>query len=182
MVDQPLRKSQTLFTAQERKAFLLQATEKLPNVEIEVFDTLLVDFARKHGARALVKGLRAISDFEYEFEMNQLNRKLAAEIESVYLMASPQYSFLRSSGVQELATFGADIEDLVPDGVAEALHERLSRGGDVETFRGQGRNLPKSGLEASVDVLVLIDKLDELVHNAKPVPLTDQVRVDREEI
>ncbi len=129
VVDQPLRKSQTLFTAQERKAFLLQATEKLPNVEIEVFDTLLVDFARKHGARSLVKGLRAISDFEYEFEMNQLNRKLADDIESVYLMASPQYSFLRSSGVRELATFGADIEDLVPDGVAEALHERLSRGG-----------------------------------------------------
>jgi pantetheine-phosphate adenylyltransferase len=128
VVDQPLRKSQTLFTADERKSFLLQATEKLPNVEIEVFDTLLVDFARKHGARSLVKGLRAISDFEYEFEMNQLNRKLADDIESVYLMASPQYSFLRSSGVRELATFGASIEDLVPDGVAEALHERLSRG------------------------------------------------------
>ena len=128
VVDQPLRKSQTLFTAAERKGFLLQATEKLPNVEIEVFDTLLVDFARKHGARSLVKGLRAISDFEYEFEMNQLNRKLADDIESVYLMASPQYSFLRSSGVRELATFGASIEDLVPDGVAEALHERLSRG------------------------------------------------------
>jgi len=83
VVDQPLRKGQTLFTAEERKAFLLQATEKIPNVEIEVFDTLLVDFARKHGARALVKGLRAISDFEYEFEMNQLNRKLADDIEMV---------------------------------------------------------------------------------------------------
>jgi pantetheine-phosphate adenylyltransferase len=129
VVDQPLRKSQTLFTAAERRGFLLQATQKLGNVEIEVFDTLLVDFARKHGARSLVKGLRAISDFEYEFEMNQLNRKLASDIESVYLMASPQYSFLRSSGVRELATFGASIEDLVPDGVAEALHERLSRGG-----------------------------------------------------
>jgi pantetheine-phosphate adenylyltransferase len=127
VVDQPLRKGQTLFTAEERKAFVLQATEKLPNVEIEVFDTLLVDFARKHGARALVKGLRAISDFEYEFEMNQLNRKLADDIESVYLMSSPQYSFLRSSGVRELATFGASIEDLVPKGVAKALHDRLSR-------------------------------------------------------
>jgi pantetheine-phosphate adenylyltransferase len=127
VVNQPLRKGQTLFTADERRAFLLQATEKLGNVEIEVFDTLLVDFARKHGARALVKGLRAISDFEYEFEMNQLNRKLADDIESVYLMSSPQYSFLRSSGVRELATFGASIEDLVPKGVAKALHERLSR-------------------------------------------------------
>jgi pantetheine-phosphate adenylyltransferase len=127
VVDQPLRKSQTLFTAAERKGFLLQATQKLKNVEIDTFDTLLVDFARKHGARALVKGLRAISDFEYEFEMNQLNRKLAHDIESVYLMASPQYSFLRSTGVRELATFGADIEDLVPEGVAQALHDRLSR-------------------------------------------------------
>jgi pantetheine-phosphate adenylyltransferase len=127
VVDQPLRKSQTLFTAEERKGFLLQATQKLGNVEVETFDTLLVDFAGKHGARALVKGLRAISDFEYEFEMNQLNRKLAPEIESVYLMASPEYSFLRSTGVRELATFGASIEDLVPEGVAQALHDRLSR-------------------------------------------------------
>jgi pantetheine-phosphate adenylyltransferase len=127
VVNQPLRKSATLFSAEERKAFLLQATEKLGNVEIEVFDTLLVDFARKRGARALVKGLRAISDFEYEFEMNQLNRKLAPDIESVYLMASPQYSFLSSSGIRELATFGANIEDLVPKGVAKALHDRLSR-------------------------------------------------------
>ena len=125
-----MRKEKTLFTAEERRAFLLQATEKLANVEVDVFDTLLVDFARKHGARALVKGLRAISDFEYEFEMNQLNRKLAPDIESVYLMASPEYSFLSSSGIKELATFGADIEDLVPDGVAKALHDRLSRGDD----------------------------------------------------
>jgi pantetheine-phosphate adenylyltransferase len=128
VVNQPVRKAKTLFTAEERKAFLLQATEKFGNVEVDVFDTLLVDFARKHDARALVKGLRAISDFEYEFEMNQLNRKLAPDIESVYLMASPQYSFLSSSGIRELATFGADIEDLVPEGVAKALHDRLSRG------------------------------------------------------
>jgi pantetheine-phosphate adenylyltransferase len=130
VVNQPVRKAKTLFTAEERKGFLLQATDKLPNVEIDVFDTLLVDFARKHGARALVKGLRAISDFEYEFEMNQLNRKLDPDIESVYLMASPEYSFLSSSGIRELATFGADIEDLVPSGVAKALHDRLSRDGD----------------------------------------------------
>src|SRR5207247_11112072 len=126
-VNQPVRKPQPLFTAEERRAFLLQATDKFPNVKVEVFDTLLVDFARKHGARALVKGLRAISDFEYEFEMNQLNRHMASDIESVYLMASPEYSFLSSSGVRELATFGANIDGLVPNGVAQALHERLSR-------------------------------------------------------
>jgi pantetheine-phosphate adenylyltransferase len=129
IVNQPLRKQATLFTAEERLEFLLQATEKLGNVEAEVFDTLLVDFAHRHGATALVKGLRAISDFEYEFEMNQLNRKLAPEIETVYLMASPEYSFIRSSGIKEMATFGARVEDLdlVPAPVATALRERVSR-------------------------------------------------------
>ncbi len=127
VVNLPQRKQATLFTAQERLEFLLQATEKLPNVEAEVFDTLLVDFAHRQGATALVKGLRAISDFEYEFEMNQLNRKLAPEIETVYLMASPEYSFIRSSGIKEMATFGAKVDDLVPAPVATALRERISR-------------------------------------------------------
>lgn len=129
VVNHPVRKEKTLFTAEERRAFVLQATRKLENVEVEVFDTLLVDFAQKHGASALVKGLRAISDFEYELEMNQLNRKLAPNIESMYLMASPQFSFLSSSGVKEMATFGASVADLVPDGVSEALQERLRGGG-----------------------------------------------------
>jgi pantetheine-phosphate adenylyltransferase len=127
VVNQPLRKQATLFPAEQRLEFVLQATEKLRNVEAEVFDTLLVDFAHKHGATALVKGLRAISDFEYEFEMNQLNRKLAPEIETVYLMASPEYSFIRSSGIKEMATFGAKVDDLVPEPVAIALRERISR-------------------------------------------------------
>jgi pantetheine-phosphate adenylyltransferase len=127
VVHQPWRKQKTLFTAEERCNFVLQATQKLGNVKVEVFDTLLVDFAQKHGAVALVKGLRAISDYEYEFEMNQLNRMLAPDIESVYLMASPQYSFLSSSGVKELATFGADVDELVPAEVAKAIRERLDR-------------------------------------------------------
>ena len=80
----------------------------------EPFNTLVVEFARKVGASAIVKGLRAISDFEYELEMHQLNRRQDPEIESVYLMASSQYSFLSSSGVKELATFGGRIDDLVP--------------------------------------------------------------------
>jgi pantetheine-phosphate adenylyltransferase len=99
----------------------------LGNIDVQPFSTLLVEFARERGAMAIVKGLRAISDFEYELEMNQLNRRQAPEIESVYLMASAKYSFLSSSGVKELATFGGDIEDLVPDEVAAALKERLSR-------------------------------------------------------
>ena len=76
---------------------------------------------------AIIKGLRAISDFEYELEMNQLNRRQAPEIESIYLMASPKYSFISSSGVKELATFGGEIDDLVTEEVARALKERLGR-------------------------------------------------------
>ena len=129
VVNQPTRKQQTVFSAEERLAFLQQAVAAQANVEVEVFSILLVEFAREHGAGAIVKGLRAISDFEYEFEMNQLNRKLAPEIESVYIIASPDYSFLSSTGVKEMATFGADVSDLVPPPVAEALVERLRRPG-----------------------------------------------------
>ena len=114
--------------AEERVSFIQEEVADLRNVQVKAFSNLVVEFARESGANAIVKGLRAISDFEYEFEMNQLNRKLAADIESVYLMASPEYSFLSSSGIKELATFGAEIEDLVPPYVAEALHDRLSRG------------------------------------------------------
>jgi pantetheine-phosphate adenylyltransferase len=127
VVNQPTRKQQTVFSAEERMAFLKEAVAAHGNVEVEVFSVLLVEFARKHGAGVVVKGLRAISDFEYEFEMNQLNRKLAPEIESVYIIASPDYSFLSSTGVKEMATFGADVSDLVPPPVAEALVERLRR-------------------------------------------------------
>ncbi len=127
VVNHPWRKGQTLFSAEERVQFVKNATSNLPNITVEPFSTLLVEFARDRDARAIVKGLRAISDFEYELEMNQLNRKQAPDVESVYLMASAKYSFLRSSGVKELATFGGDIDELVPAEVAKALKERLSR-------------------------------------------------------
>jgi pantetheine-phosphate adenylyltransferase len=127
VVRQPIRKEKTLFTADERREFIRDATAELGNVEVEVFSNLLVEFARDHGATAIVKGLRAISDFEYEFEMNQLNRNLAPDLESVYIIASPNYSFLSSTGVKELATFGGDVSNLVPGPVSEALVERLER-------------------------------------------------------
>ena len=127
VVNLPWRKGKTVFTTEERLEFLRNATSHLLNVSIEPFSTLLVEFARERGAMTIVKGLRAISDFEYELEMNQLNHKQAPQIESVYLMASGKYSFLSSSGVKELATFGGDIDDLVPKEVAAALKERLSR-------------------------------------------------------
>ncbi len=129
VVNQPTRKQTTLFTAEERKGFIDEAVSRngLANVQVEIFSILVVELARRHEAKAIVKGLRAISDFEYEFEMNQLNRKLAPEIESIYIIASPDYSFLSSTGVKEMATFGGDVSDLVPHGVGSALAERLKR-------------------------------------------------------
>jgi pantetheine-phosphate adenylyltransferase len=168
VVNASVRKDKSLFPAEERIRFIEEATAHLGNVRVDTFGVLIVDYARAIGAKAIVKGLRAISDFEYELEMNQLNRHLATDIESVYLMASPQYSFLSSSGVKEIATFGGDISDLVPEAVARRLKEAL--------------RADEPSARSSMDVLVLIDKLDDLVHNAKQVPLTDQVRVDKEEI
>jgi pantetheine-phosphate adenylyltransferase len=127
VVNASVRKNKALFTAEERIEFIETATGHLGNVRVEPFSNLVVEFAREHGARAIVKGLRAISDFEYELEMNQLNRQLASDIESIYLMASPQYSFLSSSGVKEIATFGGDVSDLVPEPVARRLKEALAR-------------------------------------------------------
>jgi pantetheine-phosphate adenylyltransferase len=125
VVDVQVRKQEPLFSAAERCRFVEEATAELGNVEVEAFSNLLVQFARDKGATAVVKGLRAISDFEFEFEMAQLNRLLAAEIESIYIIASPTYSFLSSTGVKEMATFGGDVSELVPAPVATALAEKL---------------------------------------------------------
>jgi pantetheine-phosphate adenylyltransferase len=127
VANNPVRKSGTLFTGEERRGFIEEATADLENVEVQVFAELLVEFARRNDATAVVKGLRAISDFEYEFEMAQLNRLLASEIESIYIIASPSYSFLSSTGVKEMATFGGDVSELVPPPVAAALAERLEK-------------------------------------------------------
>lgn len=127
VVNKPMRKNATLFTAEERKAFIEAATADLDNVEVKIFSDLLVQFAREVDATVVIKGLRAISDFEYEFEMAQLNHKLDPEIESVYVFARPDFSFLSSTGVKEMAIFNADISELVPAPVATALADRLGR-------------------------------------------------------
>jgi pantetheine-phosphate adenylyltransferase len=128
VVNKPVRKgSSTLFATDERVEFIRAEVKDLQNVEVKSFDNLLVKFARENGATAIVKGLRAISDFEYEFEMNQLNRTMDPEIESIYLMSSPNFSFLSSSGVKELAMFGGDLSQLVPEAVAKRLKEELQR-------------------------------------------------------
>ena len=117
-----------LLPVEERVDLLREALSKIPNVEVDVFKELVVDFARRWEARVIVKGLRVISDFEYEFQMNQLNRTLAPEIETVYVMASPSVSFVSSSGVKEIASFGGNVEDLVPPAVARRLKELFPSG------------------------------------------------------
>jgi pantetheine-phosphate adenylyltransferase len=113
----------TMFSVEERVAFLQEALAGLENVEIDVFSELVVDFARRWGANTMVKGLRVISDFEWEFQMNQLNRTLAPDVETVYVMASPKFSFVSSSGVKEIAAFGGNVDELVPAAVARRFRE-----------------------------------------------------------
>jgi pantetheine-phosphate adenylyltransferase len=116
-----------MFSVEERVDFLRDALKGSDNVEVEVFSELVVEFARRWGAKTMVKGLRAISDFEWEFQMHNLNRNLAPEVETMYLMSSPQYSFLSSSGVKEVASFGGSVADLVPEPVARRFQEMFPR-------------------------------------------------------
>ena len=122
------RHKKTLFSLEERVEFLKEALAALENVEVDVFSELVVDFARRWEARVIVKGLRVISDFEWEFQMNQLNRHLAPEIETVYVMASSEVSFVSSSGVKEIAAFGGKVDELVPETVARRLAEKFPNG------------------------------------------------------
>ena len=128
VVNNPHHKS-PLFTVEERVVLLKDALGGVvENVEIDIFSELVVEFARRWEAKVIVKGLRVVSDFEWEFQMNQLNRHLAPEIETVYVMASPQVSFVSSSGVKEIASFGGNVEELVPKAVAARLKEMFPNG------------------------------------------------------
>ena len=120
-----LRKKPRL-PAAERARLIEKVTTDLENVSVEVMEGLLVDFAREQGARVIVKGLRAVSDFESEFEQAQLNRKMFPELETVFIMASAEHSFLSSSVVREIASLGADVRGLVPDGIVETVREIYS--------------------------------------------------------
>jgi pantetheine-phosphate adenylyltransferase len=117
-----------MFSVDDRVEFLREALADIPNVEVDVFAELVVDFARRWGARTMVKGLRVISDFEWEFQMNHLNRTLAPDVETMYVMASPQYSFVSSSGVKEVAAFGGRVDELVPEPVARRFRELFPNG------------------------------------------------------
>jgi pantetheine-phosphate adenylyltransferase len=117
-----------MFSLDERVEFVRETLAPLENVEVDVFSELVVEFAHKWDAKVIVKGLRVISDFEWEFQMNQLNRTLAPEIETVYVMASPQVSFVSSSGVKEIASFGGRVDELVPEPVARRFKELFPDG------------------------------------------------------
>jgi len=114
---------QTMFPLEERVAFLQDALAHLDNVTVDVFSELVVEFARKHDARTMVKGLRVLADFEWEAQMNQLNRLLAPDVETMYVMSSPAFSFVSSSGVKEIASFGGRVDELVPAAVAQRFRE-----------------------------------------------------------
>jgi pantetheine-phosphate adenylyltransferase len=116
------QKKESLFTLEERQLMLKEAIGHLGNVRIEFFKGLLVDFAREHGANSIIKGLRAVSDFDYELQMAQMNQKLSG-IDTFFLSTSPQHSFLSSSLVREVARFGGDVSGMVPKHVNERLVE-----------------------------------------------------------
>jgi pantetheine-phosphate adenylyltransferase len=119
---------QPLFELEERKALLAEVLAHVDNVEIASFDGLLVDFARERRLGIVVKGLRAVSDFEYELQMAQMNAALLPELDTMFVTAKPEWSFLSSSLVKEVARYGGPIEGLVPAGVAKAVTERYGRG------------------------------------------------------
>ena len=119
----------TVFDADERVALMRDACKKFANVEVRSFDGLQVEFAKQSGASFIIRGIRALSDFEFEFEMGNMNRRLAPDIEMVYLMTAPEYLFLSASRVKELVAFGAPVDTYVPANVAKALKAHSGQGG-----------------------------------------------------
>ena len=119
-------KKRPLLSLDERVALAREATAHLPNVSVEPFDELLVDFAHRMGAQAVVKGLRAITDFEYEFQMTALNYQLDQELETLFIMSTPQHMYLSSSIVREIASLGGDVSQFVTPAAAEALRRRYA--------------------------------------------------------
>lgn len=115
----------TLFTIEERTELAREATRHIDNVTVESFDTLLVDYARSKRASTVIKGLRAITDFEYEFQMNAMNQQLDFSLETVFIMSQPEYMYLSSSVVRELASLGGDVSKFVPPCVDAALRQKF---------------------------------------------------------
>ncbi|MCD8509671.1 MAG: pantetheine-phosphate adenylyltransferase [Bacillus sp. (in: Bacteria)] len=119
------RNKEPLFTVEERIALLQETTKDLPNVEVDHFNGLLIDYVKRKNANAIIKGLRAVSDFEYELQMASINRKLDENVETFFMMTNNKYSYLSSSIVKEVAKYQASVSDLVPDVVEEALRKKI---------------------------------------------------------
>ena len=124
----------SLFTVEERVDMLRQCTKGMTGIEVESFDGLVIEYARKNKAKVLIRGLRMISDFEYEFQMALTNRRLAKDIETVFLMPSEQYSFLSSTLLKEAAFLGADVSSFVPSFIEKRLKERLKNEGQCAGY------------------------------------------------
>ena len=114
-----------VFTVEERVKLLQEETSHLENVEIDAFDGLLVDYAKRRSAKIIIRGLRAVTDFEYELQMSQTNRKLAPDVDTLFFTTSLEYAYLSSSIVREVAYYGGDVSNFVPDCVAEKIYEKF---------------------------------------------------------
>lgn len=119
---------QSMFSAQERKVLIENALSFLPNIEVDIFEGLTVEYMKSRQAQVIIRGLRAVVDFEYEMTMANMNRKIAPEIETLLVFASPEFYYVSSRGVKELAINGASLQDLVPSCVEKALQDKLKRG------------------------------------------------------
>ena len=116
-----------MFSAEERKVLIEKSLSHLKNVKVDLFDGLTVEYMKKHKAQVIVRGLRAVSDFEYEMTMSSMNKKLSPDIETLLVFASPEYYFISSRGVKEVAINGGALNGLVPEVVAEAMHKKLRK-------------------------------------------------------
>jgi pantetheine-phosphate adenylyltransferase len=128
ILENPNKRGQYLFTAEERLAIVREATAHLPNVEATTFSGLLVDFVKRVGAQAIVKGLRAVSDYEYELQMAHLNRQLLPGLETLFILSATRYSFVSSTMVKEIARYGGDVSKLVPPATLRALKAKFGQG------------------------------------------------------
>ncbi|WP_117236962.1 pantetheine-phosphate adenylyltransferase [Thermus sediminis] len=128
ILENPNKRGHYLFTAEERLSIVREATAHLPNVEASTFSGLLVDFVRRVGAQAIVKGLRAVSDYEYELQMAHLNRQLLPGLETLFILSATRYSFVSSTMVKEIARYGGDVSKLVPPATLRALKAKFGQG------------------------------------------------------
>ncbi len=161
-----------LFTIEERVEMIIQESSGLPNVEADSFEGLLTEFMRQKKAHVIIRGMRAVSDLENEFQMAWMNRKLNPEVETLFLMAQPRYSYLSSSIVKEVASFRGDVSGLVSEQIARRLEERLA-------MHWMKQEASRSGGE-SVDLFKLLEETEEYIQGCRHLPMTDKVLVSED--